>query len=192
MGVITKMEMQTLVHDILGKFPELQSGFNDFVARCEALDFDPTMAKRPVEKLTPKQLQLMKVVAEREKFVSKPISELDLSTSERCGPSYRLLPKNFPVAACSTRTQLCKDVLNDNWVAVTSGSEDYSFNAMRKNQYEEALFRCEDDRFEIDMVLETTKACVAKLQAYEEELKAISEDDRENAHMPEGHLCQVS
>ena len=192
MGVITKMEMQTLVHDILGKFPELQSGFNDFVARCEALDFDPTMAKRPVEKLTPKQLQLMKVVAEREKFVSKPISELDLSASERCGPSYRLLPKNFPVAACSTRTQLCKDVLNDNWVAVTSGSEDYSFNAMRKNQYEEALFRCEDDRFEIDMVLETTKACVAKLQAYEEELKAISEDDRENAHMPEGYLGQVS
>ena len=192
MGVITKMEMQTLVHDILGKFPELQSGFNDFVARCEALDFDPTMAKRPVEKLTPKQLQLMKVVAEREKFVSKPISELDLSTSERCGPSYRLLPKNFPVAACSTRTQLCKDVLNDNWVAVTSGSEDYSFNAMRKNQYEEALFRCEDDRFEIDMVLETTKACVAKLQAYEEELKAMSEDDRENAHMPEGYLGQVS
>ena len=25
---------------------------------------------------------------------------------------------------------------------------------MRKNQYEEALFRCEDDRFELDMVIE--------------------------------------
>jgi len=192
MGIITKMEMQTLVHDILGKFPELQTGFNDFVARCEALDFDPNMAKRPVEKLTPKQLQMMKVVAEREKFVSKPISELDLSTSERCGPSYRLLPKNFPMAACKTRSQLCRDVLNDNWVAVTSGSEDYSFKAMRKNQYEEALFRCEDDRFEIDMVLETSKACVAKLQAYEEKLKAMSEDDRDSALMPEDYLGQVS
>ena len=33
--------------------------------------------------------------------------------------------------------------------------------AMRKNQYEEALFRCEDDRFELDMVLESTKVGLA-------------------------------
>lgn len=38
-------------------------------------------------------------------------------------------------------------VLNDHWVSVTSGSEDYSFKHMRRNQYEESLFRCEDDRF---------------------------------------------
>ena len=191
MGIITKMEMSTLAYDILGKFPELQSGFSDFVARCEALDFDPSMAKRPPEKLSPKDLQLMKVVAEREKFVSKPISELDLSMSERCGPSYRLLPKNFPPAPCTTRTQLCKDVLNDNWVAVTSGSEDYSFKAMRKNQYEEALFRCEDDRFEIDMVLETTKSCIEKLQKFEEEINAMPEEARGAAVMPEGYLGAV-
>nr|GEU89447.1 hypothetical protein [Tanacetum cinerariifolium] len=29
---------------------------------------------------------------------------------------------------------------------ITSGSEDYSFKHMRRNQYEESLFRCEDDR----------------------------------------------
>lgn len=192
LGIISKMEMSTLAFDILGKFPELQSGFSDFVARCEALDFDPSMAKKPPEKLSPKDLQLMKVVQEREKFVSKPISELDLSSCERCGPSYRLLPKNFPPAPASTRSQLCKDVLNDNWVAVTSGSEDYSFKAMRKNQYEEALFRCEDDRFEIDMVLETTRSCIDRLQQYEEELKAMPEEARENAVMPEGYLGAVS
>ena len=191
LGIITKMEMQTLAYDILGKFPELQSGFSDFVARCEALDFDPAMAKRPVEKLTPKDLQLMKVVTEREKFVSKPISELELSNCERCGPSYRLLPKNFPPAPASTRTDLCKAVLNDNWVAVTSGSEDYSFKAMRKNQYEEALFRCEDDRFEIDMILETTKTCIEKLQKYEEELGSMPEEAREEAIMPDGYMGAV-
>jgi paired amphipathic helix protein Sin3a len=38
-------------------------------------------------------------------------------------------------------------VLNDRWVSVTSGSEDYSFKHMRKNQYEESLFRCEDDMY---------------------------------------------
>ena len=46
----------------------------------------------------------------------------------------------------SQRTELGSDVLNDHWVSVTSGSEDDSFKHMRKNQYEESLFRCEDDR----------------------------------------------
>lgn len=35
---------------------------------------------------------------------------------------------------------------------MTSGSEDYSFKHMRRNQYEESLFRCEDDRYECMML----------------------------------------
>ena len=31
---------------------------------------------------------------------------------------------------------------------------------MRKNQYEEALFRCEDDRFELDMVIEANASAI--------------------------------
>lgn len=30
----------------------------------------------------------------KDKYISKPINELDLSNCERCTPSYRLLPKN--------------------------------------------------------------------------------------------------
>ncbi|KAL4590754.1 hypothetical protein LXL04_003697 [Taraxacum kok-saghyz] len=59
---------------------------------------------------------------------------------------------------CIQSHQLVKDqslVLNDLWVSVTYGSEDYSFKHMRRNQYEESLFRCEDDRFELDMLLES-------------------------------------
>jgi paired amphipathic helix protein Sin3a len=103
-----------------------------------------------------------KVTSHKDKFVNKPISELDLSNCERCTPSYRLLPKNYPKPLSSHRTALGTSVLNDNWVSVTSGSEDYSFKHMRKNQYEESLFRCEDDRFELDMLLEST-AVTAKL-----------------------------
>jgi len=47
----------------------------------------------------------------------------------------------------SNLTEIGAAVLNDLWVSVTSGSEDYSFKHMRKNQYEESLFRCEDDRY---------------------------------------------
>ena len=37
---------------------------------------------------------------------------------------------------------------------VLNGTEGWAVQHMRKNQYEEALFRCEDDRFELDMVIE--------------------------------------
>jgi len=52
----------------------------------------------------------------------------------------------YPIPIASQKTELGAEVLNDHWVSVTSGSEDYSFKHMRKNQYEESLFRCEDDR----------------------------------------------
>lgn len=52
----------------------------------------------------------------------------------------------YTIPSASQRTYLGAEVLNDHWVSVTSGSEDYSFKHMRKNQYEESLFRCEDDR----------------------------------------------
>lgn len=52
----------------------------------------------------------------------------------------------YPIASASQRSELGALVLNDHWVSVTSGSEDYSFKHMRRNQYEESLFRCEDDR----------------------------------------------
>ena len=57
----------------------------------------------------------------------------------------RMMRYHIPMA--SHRTGLGAAVLNDHWVSVTSGSEDYSFKHMRKNQYEESLFRCEDDRY---------------------------------------------
>ncbi|RDX70754.1 Paired amphipathic helix protein Sin3-like 3, partial [Mucuna pruriens] len=74
----------------------------------------------------------------KDKYLSKPINDLDLSNYDQYTPSYSLLPKN---------------------VSVTSGGEDYSFKHMHKNQYEDRLFRCEDDRpeFELDMLLESAK-----------------------------------
>jgi len=36
----------------------------------------------------------MSLYPSKDKYLSKPINELDLSNCERCTPSYRLLPKN--------------------------------------------------------------------------------------------------
>lgn len=57
-----------------------------------------------------------------------------------------ILPLQYPIPKARERSELGNQVLNDHWVSVTSGSEDYSFKHMRRNQYEESLFRCEDDR----------------------------------------------
>ncbi|XP_068462786.1 paired amphipathic helix protein Sin3-like 4 isoform X2 [Phaseolus vulgaris] len=114
----------------------------------------------------------MSLYASKDKYAGKPISELDLSNCEQCTPSYRLLPKNYIIPPASQRTELGAEVLNDHWVSVTSGSEDYSFKHMRKNQYEESLFRCEDDRFELDMLLESVNVATKRVEELLEKINA--------------------
>ena len=46
---------------------------------------------------------------------------------QRCTPSYVLLPRGYPNLRCGGKTALGAQVLQDKWVSVTSGSEDYSF-----------------------------------------------------------------
>ncbi|CAN6884560.1 unnamed protein product [Brassica oleracea] len=98
------------------------------------------------------------------KYVGVPINELDLSECVQCTPSYRLLPKDYPVEIPRYRNALGKKILNDHLVSVTSGSEDYSFSHMRKNQYEESLFRCEDDRYEMDMLLGSVSSAIKHVE----------------------------
>ena len=62
-----------------------------------------------------------------EKLATRPISELDVSAWPRCSTSYVQLPKDYPNLKCTGRTPEQASILNDIWVSVTSGSEDYSF-----------------------------------------------------------------
>ena len=65
-----------------------------------------------------------------------PMSEINFTNCLSAGVSYRSLPKDYPLPACSGRTELCHSLLNDQWVSVPSGSEDYSYTHYRKNQYD--------------------------------------------------------
>ena len=47
---------------------------------------------------------------------------------------------------------------------------------MRKNQYEEALFRCEDDRFELDMIIENGNSAIRALRPMAEQLNSMSNE----------------
>jgi paired amphipathic helix protein Sin3a len=73
----------------------------------------------------------------------------DYATCKKYGASYRALPKTYVQPKCSGRTSLCKEVLNDTWVSFPSWSEDSTFVTSRKTQFEEHIYRCEDERFEV-------------------------------------------
>src|SRR5690606_3297949 len=87
-------------------------------------------------------------IRDRERLSSEVAMEIDYASCKRYGASYRALPSNYPQFTCSGRTALCKEVLNDTWVSFPSWSEDSTFVTSRKTQYEEYIYRCEDERFE--------------------------------------------
>ena len=39
-----------------------------------------------------------------------------------------------------------------------------ALDCRRKNQYEESLFKCEDDRFELDMLIETNASTIRAIE----------------------------
>ncbi|GAB4831786.1 hypothetical protein Ancab_005798 [Ancistrocladus abbreviatus] len=179
--IITRSELQSLVADLLGKYPDLMEGFSEFLERCENIDGflagvmskkslwnDGHLLRPKVDEKDKDQKRDVEGTKEKdrnkEKYLAKSIQELDLSNCQRCTPSYRLLPDDYPIPTASQRSEIGAQVLNDYWVSVTSGSEDYSFKHMRRNQYEESLFRCEDDRFELDMLLESVSSTAKRAE----------------------------
>jgi paired amphipathic helix protein Sin3a len=113
---------------------------------------------------------------------SVPLSEIDFSRCRRCSPSYRALPRDYPNPPCSERSNMEKSVLNDVWVSLPMGSEESNnFRHMRKNQYEETLFRCEDMRFEIDMCIDSNASTLQRLSKIFDELRFLSRNEMSHA-----------
>ena len=146
--VLTRAELVAIAVDIFGQNRELLEEFDYLLASRGATE-DAT----------------------EDAWFSVPLSEIDFDQSRRCTPSYRALPVTFPRPACSERTELCRSVLNDTWVSAPTGSEDFSFKSMRKNTYEEALFKCEDDRYELDMAIDSNTATIHVLEPLLEKIK---------------------
>jgi paired amphipathic helix protein Sin3a len=106
-------------------------------------------------------------------WYSMPIGEIDFSSCPRCTPSYRALPTGYPKLSCSERSKSEAAALNDVWISIPTGSEDFSFKIMRKNIYEDALFRCEDERYEIDMVIDNNMSAICALEPLAAEINAL-------------------
>jgi histone deacetylase complex regulatory component SIN3 len=127
-----------------------------------------------------------------EMFKSKPISEIAAESKIACSSSYKKLPSDYPALACSGRSALEKRTVNDTWVSVTTGSEDYSFRFMRKNAFEDNLFRCEDDRYELDLVIETNASTIHKLEPIAATIAKLPPGVKQRHFLAEGALSAIN
>ncbi|THH08411.1 hypothetical protein EW145_g2724 [Phellinidium pouzarii] len=99
--------------------------------------------------------------------------------SIRYGPSYRRLPASEANVPCSGRDDMCKSVLNDEWVShPTWASEDSGFVAHRKNAYEEALHRSEEERHEYDFHIEAISSTIVSLEPFHMKIMQLSPEER--------------
>lgn len=158
--IVSRVELVGLISPFLSRFPELQRWFQEFLGSQANVD---GMSISNTQRQDRNQGELAQ--------------EIDLSTCKRLGASYCALPKSSEVRKCSGRTNLCKEVLNDTWVSFPTWAEDSTFVTSRKTQYEEIIYRCEDERFELDVVIETNSSTIRVLEGVHKKMSRMSQEE---------------
>lgn len=176
--IVSKSELLTIITPFLSKFPELHHWFTEFLG--------PTT--NPSDGVAINSMQRN----ERNSgisssgnynvtgFVDHSGPEVDLSSCKRLGASYCALPQQTSreQKKCSGRTPLCREVLNDTWVSFpTWASEDSTFVSSRKTQFEEIIYRTEDERFELDVVIETNSTTIRVLEGVQKKISRMSPEE---------------
>ncbi|KIW92873.1 uncharacterized protein Z519_06722 [Cladophialophora bantiana CBS 173.52] len=104
---------------------------------------------------------------------------VNLSHCRALGPSYRHLPKRDQDKPCKGRDGMCYEVLNDVWAShPTWASEDSGFVAHRKNQYEEALHRIEEERHDYDFHIESCQRTIQLMEPIVQQIGVMNDADR--------------
>ncbi|KAJ7726062.1 hypothetical protein DFH07DRAFT_246063 [Mycena maculata] len=102
--------------------------------------------------------------------------------------SYRKLPASEANVTCSGRDEMCRAVLNDEWVShPTWSSEDAGFITPRMNIYEEALHRSEEERHEYDFHIEAIVRTITMLEPLNNKMASLSPEDR-GSYKPKPNL----
>lgn len=151
--ILGRDELLDMVHDLFEAHDgfDLMDEFKDLVDRRGKLEPPP-----------------------RDAMPTLGLSEINFQSAKMCTPSYRELPTEYQATSCSGRSSHEDAVLNDTWVSVPVGSEDSgNFKHMRRNPNEEQLFKVEDERFELDMLIDGVAVAIARLEPVEEEIEAL-------------------
>ncbi|KAG1768758.1 hypothetical protein EV702DRAFT_1181913 [Suillus placidus] len=93
--------------------------------------------------------------------------------------SYRRMPASEANVTCAGRDEMCRAVLNDEWVShPTWSSEDAGFITHRKNIYEEALHRSEEERHEYDFHVEAATRTITILEPLAAKIAQLPLEER--------------
>ncbi|KAK0442132.1 histone deacetylase complex, SIN3 component [Armillaria borealis] len=110
-------------------------------------------------------------------FQDRP-TRMDMSTKYG---SYRKLHPSEAHVTCSGRDDMCRSVLNDEWVShPTWTSEDPAIVSHKKNVFEEALHRSEEERHEYDFHIEAIVRTIAILEPISNKVAQLSPEERAN------------
>jgi paired amphipathic helix protein Sin3a len=162
-GKVERAEFEDMVSSLIGNYPDLMGEFLQFWKNCESLGALEVRGCKEKDK-------------RRERRRNKPIEELDLSTCAKCTPGYLILPEEHRNNTKRHKSQ----VLNDEVISVSSRLRGNSFKNRRLNQYENNLFECEDEQFELNMLLEWFKSA----DIYAEELGGVTVQNEERNGSP--------
>lgn len=84
---------------------------------------------------------------------------------------------------CSGRNSLCHEVLNNTYVSFPTWSEDSTFVTSRKSQYEENIYRCEDERFELDMIIDLNNDALKVFEFVQKKIMRMSQEECSKFHL---------
>ncbi|XKL59158.1 hypothetical protein PGB90_000174 [Kerria lacca] len=174
--IINESELLQLTTPFLTAHPELLRWFKEFLGQNDTPVITSNSGYKEESKLSQSQDSFLDPVYNNV-LRSENSTDIDYTTCKRIGASYCAVPDDFNPPKCSGRTDLCKEVLNDRWVSFPSWSEDSTFVSSRKTQYEEYIYRCEDERFELDVVIETNAATIRVFDGVQKKLSRLSADE---------------
>ena len=131
---------------------------------------------------------LVKYTGQDEVIDNIPVAKarVDLNHCKKFGPSYRQLPKSEAKLQCSGRDDMCWEVLNDDWVSHPTWASEEGFTAHRKNQHEEALHKCEEERYEYDLNIEANLRTIQLLEPIAQRISTMSSDEKANFKLAPG------
>ncbi len=140
---------------------------------------------------------------DKSKYGSITSKEWDSSLCDAMTPSYRSYPSDYPYEDFFThsgQTKADAAVLNTSLVCVRNDEncsistiraldslEEYDGVRTRRNIYEEALAKVEDERFEVDLAIETNAAAMRQVEPLAEEITMLKENE-EKEGQPIGRL----
>ena len=169
--VASKHDLLQMAQPFLRPHPELFRQFKDIIGML------PQSGQKDVSVSSPVPLY-----APGGRWGADPQVEVDYSTLKTIdeSESYRVLPAHYPMPKCSGRTALCHEVLNDRYVSFPAWSESSSFVSAKKTQFEETVYRCEDERFELEMVIEVNRSAILCLESVQRKMAKMSSEDAAN------------